>query len=129
MAKNNGAFATLSDEAELGSEVIGGVESEQPRDWTSNAETNDSKVTKSEEVAEPSKNKKKKKKSGIIAQEEDDLDKILPISTLYALPAQYEKVLLSATACTEAYVGGEKEVEKETVESTAAKKKKKKKEK
>ncbi|GAV91958.1 GTP_EFTU domain-containing protein/GTP_EFTU_D2 domain-containing protein/IF-2 domain-containing protein [Cephalotus follicularis] len=134
--KNNGAIATLSNEAELGSEVIGGVESEQPRDRTSNAKANDSKVTKSEEVAEPSKNKKKKKKSGRTAQEEDDLDKILAelgeapsISTLSALPAQDEKFLLQHESATDAYVGGEKEVEEETVESAAAKKKKKKKEK
>ncbi|KAG6752813.1 hypothetical protein POTOM_042851 [Populus tomentosa] len=128
---SNHVFSALGGEDER--EVDEMVEPEEPNI----VEANDSKVTKSEAVAETSKNKKKKKgKSGRTAQEEDDLDKILAelgggASTLKPSepPPQEEKLNIQPepVAVPDALV--EKEGEEEKEESAAAKKKKKKKEK
>ncbi|OMO52019.1 hypothetical protein CCACVL1_29425 [Corchorus capsularis] len=123
---------------ELQTEVLDVVEPEQPSLGASYIEADDSKTdSKSEEVAETSKNKKKKKKnkSGRTAQEEEDLDKILaelgegPPVTQAAAPPPEEKVQVPSEAVIAADATGEKEGEEESVESAAAKKKKKKKEK
>lgn len=128
---SNHVFSALGGEDER--EVAEMVEPEEPNI----VEANDNKVTKSEAVAETSKNKKKKKgKSGRTAQEEDDLDKILAelgggASTLKPSepPPQEEKLNIQPepVAVPDALV--EKEGEEEKEESAAAKKKKKKKEK
>ena len=136
--KSNSAFASLGGESGLGSDVTDAVEPEQQSMGTSYVESNDSKVSKKEEVAETSKSKKKKKKSGRTAQEEDDLDKILaelgetpamvkPTTT----PPQEEEVQVQphvlAESAQPADAADEKEGEEEKEESAAAKKKKKKK--
>ncbi|GLT62622.1 hypothetical protein SLA2020_352430 [Shorea laevis] len=130
--KSNSAFANLSDDTGLGSEVRDVVEPEQPSGARN--EANDPKANESDEVVETSKNKKKKKKSGRTAQEEDDLDKILaelgegPVSKP-ASPPQQEEVHVQPEPVIPVDAEGEKEGEEEIAESAAAKKKKKKKEK
>ncbi|KAG2665615.1 hypothetical protein I3843_15G015300 [Carya illinoinensis] len=127
--KSNSVSTELGEESEV--RDVG--EPEQPRAGTNNVEADNSKVNRSEEVKETSKNKKKKKKSGRTAEEEDDLDKILaelslgPSLSKPAAPPQEEKIEVQSESVT---LAEEKEgEEEESVESTAAKKKKKKKEK
>ncbi|XP_044512296.1 eukaryotic translation initiation factor 5B-like [Mangifera indica] len=138
--KSNSAFTSLDEESGLGSDITGVVEPEQQGVGTSYVESNDSKISKKEEVAETSKGKKKKKKSGRTAQEEDDLAKILAelgeapaMVKPTSMPPQEEKVQVQppvpAESAQPADAADEKEGEEEKEESAAAKKKKKKKEK
>ncbi|KAF5467756.1 hypothetical protein F2P56_011974 [Juglans regia] len=126
--KSNSVSTELGEESDV--RDVG--EPEQPRAGTNNVEADNSKVNKSEELKETSKNKKKKKKSGRTAEEEDDLDKILaelslgPPVSKPAAPPQEEKIEVQSESVA---LAEEKEGEEESVESAAAKKKKKKKEK
>ncbi|XP_050279329.1 eukaryotic translation initiation factor 5B [Quercus robur] len=126
--KGNSVFTAapvLEDEDEPEQPSVAGT--------SSNVEADNSKVNKSEEVKETSKNKKKKKKSGRTAEEEDDLDKILAelgggtsTSKTAAPPPLEDKPEVQPESVA---IADEKEGEEENVESAAAKKKKKKKEK
>lgn len=126
--KGNSVFTAapvLEDEDEPEQPSVAGT--------SSNVEADNSKVNKSEEVKETSKNKKKKKKSGRTAEEEDDLDKILAelgggtsTSKPAAAPPSEDKPEVQPESVA---IADEKEGEEENVESAAAKKKKKKKEK
>ncbi|KAL5560293.1 hypothetical protein UlMin_036504 [Ulmus minor] len=131
--KNNSVFSELGEEAGVGSVVTDAVEPEQSSVGTSALGAVDSKVHKSEEVAETSKNKKKKKKGGRTAQEEDDLDRILAELgegiSVSKPAAQDEKAQVQPETVGPVDASGEKEGEDESVESAAAKKRKKKKEK
>ncbi|OAP16780.1 hypothetical protein AXX17_AT1G71230 [Arabidopsis thaliana] len=136
---------TMGDEESLeitfsgkkkGSIVLASLGDDSVADETSQAKTPD---TKSVEVIETGKIKKKKKNKNKVArtlEEEDDLDKLL--AELGETPAaerpasstpEVEKVQAQPGPVAPVENAGEKEGEKETVETAAAKKKKKKKEK
>lgn len=122
------------EDASVVSDVSGAVDTKQQSGDGSNDESHDSKVNKSEVVAETSKNKKKKKekeqpRSGRTAQEEDDLEKVLAQLGGGPTPKEEKVQVQPPEPVAPLTVADEKGGVEEKEESAAAKKKKKKKEK